>query len=154
MKIVLHSAKFSSPFGLLCSLMTGSGYSHASVIDNHDKRWDTTLSRGSFDVTDSLRNEPDREITIVDIPDKNPSEFLKNSIGRKYDVKGLMLWPFRSEDPDRWYCFEAVYCCLKSVGIDLHLGKRKSGKNILDGLLSLGYKATTTKGKHYGRNNA
>lgn len=151
MKIVLHAAQFNSPFGILCSAVTLSGYSHGSIVANDGQCWDTTFKRGGFGKTDIISCEPEREIIIVDIPNVDPSEFLECNAGRKYDVMGLLLWPWRKENPNNWYCFEAINECLKHVGIDLNLGKSVSAKTILNGLLAIGYKAHITKGKHYDK---
>ena len=149
MKIVLHEAKFDSLFGVLCSVLTLSGYSHGSIIDNYGQRWDTTFKRGRFSITDSLCNEPDRKVIIIDIPDRDPGEFLALNHGRKYDAMGLILWPWRKENPDRWYCFESLDRCLAAVGVNLNLRKEISAKTILNALLSQGYRATITKGRYY-----
>lgn len=148
MRIVLHEARFNSLFGVVCSLATLSGYSHGSIVDNTGQRWDTTFKRGWFGKTAPVTSEPDREIIVIDIPDADPAEFLEANIGRKYDALGLVLWPWRRENPDNWYCFEALDRCLKSVGIDLKLGKSVSAKTILAGLLDLGYTASITRGKY------
>lgn len=149
MKIVLHAARFNSPFGLVCSLVTLSGYSHGSIIDNRGQRWDTTFVRGYFEKAPRLACEPDREVVIVDIPDADPAEFLAANRGRKYDAVGLLLWPWRKENPRDWYCFEALDRCLASVGIELDLGKAVSAKTILAALLERGYTATITRGRYY-----
>lgn len=149
MKIVLHAAEFNNLFGVVCSLVTLSGYSHASIIDDEGRRWDTTFLRGYFDIAPSLSDEPDREIVIVDIPAKNPLTAIQRLRGSRYDVIGLLFWPFRKECTDRLYCFEAVDEVLKAAGINLSMGKKKSGGLILDGLLKLGFKAYITKGRYY-----
>lgn len=149
MRIVLHETRFNSLFGVVCSLATLSGYSHGSIIDNAGQRWDTTLKRGRFGKTDPLSSEPDREIIVIDIPGVDPAEFLAANKGKKYDALGLVLWPWRREDPGNWYCFEALDRCLKFVNIDLNLGKAISAKTILAGLLDQGYIASITKGRYY-----
>ena len=149
MRIVLHEARFNSLFGVACSLFTLSGYSHGSIIDNDGQRWDTTFKRGYFDKAPSLCSEPEREIIVIDIPQLDPAQFLADNVGRKYDALGLLLWPWRRENPVNWYCFEALNDCLKSGGIDLQLGKAISAKTILAELLKRGYTATITRGRYY-----
>lgn len=152
MQVVLHAAKLNSLFGVVCSLATLSGYSHASVIDNEGRRWDTTLERGYFCRTSDLALEPDREVVIIDLPGVDPGPFLHANVGREYDALGLLLWPWRRQNPARWYCFEAVDCCLMAAGVDLQLGGRLSAKALLDGLLAAGYSAEVTKGRYYAYN--
>ncbi len=149
MKIVLHAAQFDKPFGVICSVITLSGYSHASIIDNHGIHWDSTFTRGKFGRAKPLNYQPEREIVVIDIPNVDPSEFIRATTNKKYDTIGLIFWPFKKQDPDKYYCFEAANECLKSVGIDLKLGKHISGKTILNGLLKKGYNAKITKGKYY-----
>lgn len=148
MKIVLHAAKFNSLFGVMCSLVTVSGYSHASIINNDGQRWDTTFSRGHFDVALPLTDEPEREVVIIDMPDLDPSSVVRRLRGNRYDTMGLLLWPWRKERTGRLYCFEAIDEVLKAVGINLAMGKRKSGGLILDRLLKHGFTAEITKGKY------
>ena len=149
MKVVLHAAQFSKPFGIVCSIVTGSGYSHASIIDNKGEHYDTTLTRGHFGKAKPLSSEPEREMIIIDIPERDPQEFIQSTLGKKYDTLGLIFWMFKKQNPKKYYCFESVNECLKSVDINLELGKNISAKTILDALLKKGYKAQITKGKHY-----
>jgi hypothetical protein len=64
---------------------------------------------------------------------------VRANIGRRYDLAGLLLWPFKKQSRGKLYCFEAVDEALKSVGVDLGMGKLKSGKLILEGLYSAGH---------------
>lgn len=148
MKVILHEAMFSSAFGLFCSFFTLSGYSHASVIDNDGQVWDTTLSRGFFDKAEPLSCDPDREVIIIDLPDFDPSAFLAENAGRRYDLLGLAFWPWRRQNPERWYCFEAVGNCLASVGVDIQPKEWVSAKTLLNTLLKRGYTATVTRGRY------
>lgn len=149
MKVILHEAKFNTLFGAVYSLLTLSGYSHGSVIDNQGQQWDTTLTRGAFSPVALPSSDPDREIIVIDMPDLNADVFIRCNEGRRYDALGLFLWPWRREDPAAWYCFEAVGKCLQAAGLDIKREESVSAKTLLNALLKRGYTATITRGRYY-----
>jgi hypothetical protein len=61
-----------------------------------------------------------REVTIIDIPEIDATQFIMSFMGTKYDAVGLLLWPFRIQAKDKYYCFEAVVECMRYYGIDIN----------------------------------
>ena len=154
MKVVVHQASFGTWFSfetwfsVICSLMTLSNYSHASIIDNRGKRWDASFKRGWFGVAAALNRASKRVIAVIDLPDKDCEQFCREKLYTRYDTWGVALWPFAIQQSNKMYCFEVVDEALKAAGIDLKLGKRPSGKRILRAFEALGYEINyMTEGK-------
>jgi len=62
--------------------------------------------------------------TIVDCPVKDEDkalEFALCQIGKKYDIAGLLSFPFRTQwqDPAKWYCSELVAAISEAGGTSL-----------------------------------
>ena len=89
------------------------------------------------------RHAVDRQVTVIDIPEVNATDWINGHIGTGYDYKGLLLWPFDIEDSTRTYCFQAVAQCLTKLGV-VDLPSRVSARHLFYGLLNKGYKAERT----------
>lgn len=149
MKIILHTTNYMSLFSIVCSLVTMSNFSHASIVDEKGARWDAKLERGFLGESAPVFHEPEREIAVIDIGDVEIRSFLLENMGKKYNLKGILLWPFGIKAKDRWHCFEAANACLNQAGIGKDIGTRISGRKLLSRLMEKGYKAVLTKGKNY-----
>lgn len=143
MKVVIYETDYSSLFSIICSLVTMSGYSHAAII-NRGVLYDTTFLRDCFNLADKVK--PSRNVVVFDVGGDCYS-WLEDSIFNPYDTAGLLLWPFGIENKKKMYCFEVVDKSLKSIGINLCMGKRKSGGKIIDALLNKGYEAEVMTGE-------
>lgn len=91
----------------------------AQVVDSMRERGGVTAPRsiGSF-----LGGFPDNIIIDVPVPNERAAEaFLLAQVGKGYDIKAL--WGFvvgeDIQDPDKWYCYELVYCALLAGGLQL-----------------------------------
>ena len=73
MQIVLHDIDYSKAFSILTSLVTNCSYSHASILQD-GIIYDTTFTRGYFDLAHPLNQQGSREVTIIDIPEIDASE--------------------------------------------------------------------------------
>ena len=145
MKVVVYETDYGSLFSIICSLVTMSGYSHAGII-NREVVYDTTFLRGCLNIADEVKDS--RNVVVFDIGG-DCTQWLEDNFFTPYDTKGLLLWPLGIENDKKMYCFEVVTKSLKSIGIDLKLGKRKSGGKIIDALLNAGYKAEIMTGKQF-----
>lgn len=143
MKVVVYETDYSSLFSIICSLVTMSGYSHAAII-NGGVVYDTTFLRGCLNIADKVK--PSRNVVVIDVGG-DCNQWLEDNFLNPYDTFGLLLWPLGIENKKKMYCFEVVTGSLKSIGIDLGMGKRKSGGKIIDALLNKGYKAELMTGK-------
>jgi hypothetical protein len=142
MKIVFQQADFRSLFGLLCSFVTMSPYSHGSIFDSKGGMWDTTMSRGWFAQDATYKKNPSRGIITFDFPHCDPSDFLEQMTGAEYDVKGLLLWPWKKHSQKKYTCFEANYECLKWFDIINTDLSPISAKTIIKELVRLGHEPT------------
>jgi len=122
-----------------------SGYSHAAII-NRGVVYDTTFLRGCLNVADKVKES--RKVVVIDT-EGDCSQWIKDGFFTPYDTIGLLLWPFGIDIKKKMYCFEVVTSSLKSMGIDLKMGNRKSGGKIIDALLNAGYKAEIMTGKQF-----
>ncbi len=152
MRILIHGINYRNWFSILCALVTGSSFSHTSII-YQGTRYDTTFKRGYFDQADSLLNQPNRDVTVIEINDIDSLQlyaFINNheQYRTRYDLKGLLLWPFKRHDPNKYYCFEATLDAIKAAGIELDIKGMPSGGKIFTALLDKGYTATRTKHKY------
>ena len=148
MQIVLHDIRYSMPFSVLTSIVTACSYSHGSIMQN-EVLFDTTLTRGYFDRAHPLQNQGEREVTIIDIPEIDATDFIKSFMHTKYDAVGLLLWPFRIQSKDKYYCFEAVVECMRFYGIDINPeNKPVDGDMIFTYFNDRGYKCYRTQSKN------
>tara|TARA_R110002153_G_C13332612_1_gene498599 strand:- start:19460 stop:19909 length:450 start_codon:yes stop_codon:yes gene_type:complete len=144
MKVVIYE-KNNTFFSVVCSLITGSGYSHGSIY-NDGKLYDTTFLRGHFASVNGIK--PTRKVSICDI-EGDCAEWINDNLGVKYDTLGLLFWYFGISFAHKLYCFEVVDEALKSLGIDLNLGIKKDGGTIIDKLLDEGYEVAVMRGKDF-----
>jgi hypothetical protein len=145
MLVVIYETKFSSPFSILVSMVTASGYSHGAIVHN-GVLYDTTMSRGKF--SKGTKVDDKRKVAVVEI-DGSCQAWLQAHIGSKYDWVGLLLWPLGLAVAGRMYCFNVVERALNSAGVQINLGWRKSGGSILSKLLDLGYPVEVMHGKDF-----
>lgn len=145
MKVVIFEAQMRSLFSVLCSIVTGSGYSHGAIF-HQGVLYDTTMTRGYFDIDGTV--EDDRLVVCFDI-NVNPEKWINSNRKVEYDLFGLIFWIFGVQSSNKIYCFSAIDECLKSVGVDLKLGWRKDGGTIIDRLIALGYEAEVLTGKKF-----
>lgn len=145
MKVVVYETDYSSMFSIICSLVTMSGYSHAAII-NRGVVYDTTFFRGCLNIAGKVK--PSRKVVVIDVGG-DCNQWLKDNFFTPYDTIGLLLWPFGIENKNKMYCFEVVTRSLDSLGINLNIGRRKSGGKIIDVLLSAGCKAEIMTGKQF-----
>ena len=138
--IALHHIKYNSAFSVLCSLVTGSSFSHSSIILN-DTLYDTTLSRGYFSSAKAITASDKRRlvtcfnISVSDKEHEKITEKVKELEGISYDLFGLLLWPFGVTSKDKYYCFTSTNEILKIVDLDVKGKVAISGRDILDNLL-------------------
>lgn len=120
MKIVLFSTLYTSPFSVVCSLVTASSLSHAGIIQD-GKFFDTTVMKNEFSLT--KLKPSDRLVTVYDFPDIDATEFITESMGVKYDLIGLGTYPLRRFSKSignaygKMYCFETASRLLFQHGI-------------------------------------
>lgn len=141
MQIVLHDIDYSKAFSILTSLVTNCSYSHASILQN-GIIYDTTFTRGYFDAAHPLNQQGSREITVIDIPEIDATEFIKSYMGTKYARLGLILWPFNVNFAGKDYCFQAIEKCLRYNGVEINPKHTHiDGEMIFDYFDKLGYKS-------------
>jgi hypothetical protein len=145
MKVVIYETLFTSPFSIICSLVTASGYSHGAILNN-GVLYDTTFSRGHFDIAPPVDDR--RKVAVVEAHG-DCETWIRANLYTEYDTPGLLLWFFRIATAGRMYCFNIVEKSLSSVGVHLNLKWRKSGGNILTALLQQGYKVEVMQGKQF-----
>lgn len=144
MIVHVFGAKFRSPFGLLCSIVTLSGYSHAA-IEIEGKIYDTTFSRGKFAQSFDKNLFKGRSVLSFhcnDIDNEKVKKFVSKHYNRKYDTKGLLMWPTGINDPKKWYCFEAVMECLRHCDKSIKAKNRYSALDIINYCKSKDYYMT------------
>lgn len=136
--IVLFDINYKDPFSILCSVVTGSSYSH-SAVHIGDTTYDNTFLRGYFSDFDITKEHSlNRELTLIKIKNINGKKWLEEvrknkNYPLKYDVLGLLLWFFGKHDSKKEYCFETVNNCLTYYGIGVNRKNgRISGKYIID----------------------
>jgi hypothetical protein len=144
MKVVIYE-KNNTLFSVVCSIVTGSGYSHGSIFNN-GRLYDTTFLRGHFSEVDSIK--PERKVSVCEI-DGDCDEWIKGNMGVKYDTLGLLFWYFGIAFAHKLYCFEVVDEALKSIGVNLNLGIKKDGGTIIDKLLEKGCSVKVMRGKDF-----
>lgn len=144
MKVVIYE-KNNTLFSVICSLVTGSGYSHGSIYNN-GRLYDTTFLRGYFSELDVITEE--RTVAVCDV-DGDCDQWIMDNLGVKYDTLGLLFWFFGINFAQKLYCFEVIDESLKSIGVDLKLGRLKDGRTIIDKLLDLGLKVDLMQGKQF-----
>jgi len=145
MLVVIYETKFKSPFSILVSMVTASGYSHGAIV-NSGVLYDTTMSRGKLSI--GAKVDDKRKVAVVEI-DGDCQEWIDAHLNAKYDWVGLLLWPLRLAVAGRMYCFNVVERALNSAGVQVNLGWRKSGGSILSKLLGLGYPVEVMHGKDF-----
>lgn len=145
MKVVLYETDYYSPFSLVCSLATASGYSHGAIYNN-GVLYDSTFKHGCFDLAKPVKNR--RNVVVIDVGG-DCEKWIDDNLYTRYDLAGLLMYPLGIRSKDNMYCFEAVCESLKSIRIDLSLGNRKSGGKIIDKLLAMGYKAELMRGQDF-----
>ena len=139
--VILFDINYKDPFSILCSIVTGSSYSHSAVrIGN--KEYDNTFLRGHFSKLDiTEKHPPKREVTLIRIKGVTGFEWLKSIKSSplfpiKYDVWGLLMYPFGVHTKDKEYCFEAVNNCLSYYHRSAKRNNgRVSGKHILNNFI-------------------
>lgn len=136
MKIVLFSTMYTSPFSILCSLVTGCSISHGGIIQD-GVLYDATFTRGDFN--SSLLKDSNRQVTVYDFPDIDATDFINANLGVKYDTLGLLSYPLRIinktllNSETKMYCFEAVSRLLHEQGmLDSEYHSHVSGRNLLN----------------------
>ena len=144
MKVVIFE-KNNTFFSVICSLVTGSSYSHGSIY-NEGKLYDTTFLRGYFAEAQGIK--ADRMVAVCEV-DGNIQEWIDKNIGVKYDVWGLFFWWVGLVSLHKMYCFIVIKRSLLTVGVDLKHGERLSGSNIIKGLIESGYKVEIMRGKDF-----
>ena len=124
-------ADWRSLISLVIALVTKSGYSHGMICVK-DVWYDASESRGNFNVTDRSLYD-DRNCIVWDIKDhKLVENFVQQSIGKKYDYKGVIGWIWnKNNDKRRFYCFEACWQALKLVGM-VHIRYNVCAKDIIN----------------------
>lgn len=145
MKAVIYQAKWRSLFSIVCSMVTGSGYSHGAIMNN-GVLYESSFKRECLDV--AIPIDDDRKVAVVDI-EGDCEEWLKANLYTPYDTLGLLLWPFRFSTSGKMYCFNVVENSLASLNIHLDLGWRKDGGTIINRLLDKGYKVELMRGKEF-----
>lgn len=145
MKVVIYQTKWRSLFSIICSLVTGSGYSHGAIMNN-GVLYETTFTYGCLDIAQKI--DDDRKVAVVDI-DGDCRAWLESNFYTQYDVVGLLLWPVRIATAGKMYCFNVVENSLVSLGVHLNLGWRKDGGTIINRLLDKGYKVELMRGKEF-----
>jgi hypothetical protein len=144
MKVVIYESN-KTFFSVICSLVTGAGYSHGAIW-NKGKLYDTTFLKGEFSECEEVADN--RTVAVCEI-EGNPDIWITNNLGVGYDTLGLVFWWLGVSFAQKLYCFEAVDESLKSIGVDLNLGMRKDGGTIIDKLLDLGYDIELMQGKQF-----
>lgn len=145
MKVVIYETKWRSLFSVICSLLTGSGYSHGAIMNN-GVIYDTTFTHGCFDIAKPI--DSDRGIAVIDI-DGGCEKWIRSNFYSRYDLLGLILWPLHIATADKMYCFNVIEDSLASLDIHLNLGWRKDGGTIINRLLDKGYKVELMRGKEF-----
>lgn len=145
MKVIIYQTKWSSWFSVICSIVTGSGYSHGAIMNN-GVLYDTTFKRGCLDVAQRIDN--DRGVAVIDI-DGDCEGWIKANLYTQYDWLGLVFWYFRIAISGKMYCFNVVENSLASLNIHLDLGWRKDGGSIVKRLLDKGCKVELMRGKEF-----
>jgi len=146
-KVVLYETDYCSPFSVICSLVTASGYSHGAIYNN-GVLYDSTFISGCFDLAQPITGG--RNVVVIDVSG-DCEKWITDNLYAQYDLAGLLLYPLGVHSESKLYCFESVCDSLKSIGIDLNLGNRKSGGKILDKLLEMGYKAELMRGEDFNK---
>ena len=138
MKIVIYDVDYTKPFSILCALVTGYSQSHAQVIQD-GILYDTTLTKMEF-TADSHKHQGKRLVTVFDVPDVDGTTWIKENIGVKYDVFGLLLWPLGVESKSKYYCFQIVEEILRANGKEINPTRGPvQAKNIFNYLTKAGY---------------
>ena len=121
MKFVFHAADFTKPFGVVCSILTSGPWSHGSFITNSGNHYDTTASRGFLGVRVP---QPNRRCVVYDVPEfVLTDEDLSPFIGTKYDLLGLLFYPWGAQDGSKLFCFESQVVAAKLAGLKMDIGK-------------------------------
>ena len=149
MKVVLYDVQYNKLYSIVTAVVTGCSISHASIIED-GVNYDTTFARGYFGEATSVEDYPERFVTVFDLPDVDAKDFIKETMGNKYDAIGLCLWLFGIQSKTNYYCFETVKEVLKRNGIALptKYKNRVSGKDLENLLTDLGYVGQRTKIKY------
>jgi hypothetical protein len=69
---------------------------------------------------DSHKHQGKRLVTVFDVPDVDGTTWIKENIGVKYDVFGLLLWPLGVESKSKYYCFQIVEEILRANGKEIN----------------------------------
>jgi len=110
---VLYLFYPNSFIGLLICLITRTPFAHTAIsIDG--VLWDSSESRGDF-------NQSDIDLTKrkhIAIPfEGDLSDWLSKMYGTKYDWLGVFGWVFKWNTPNKYFCFEASWEALHSLGL-------------------------------------
>lgn len=143
MLIVLYYEEPSSWISRAVGFITNSKITHASII--HDGvEYDTDLLRDAFGKCLTLSTDPKRNCLVYNLPDMDPSEWIKENIGRPYDFLGYFLWIFGYNPVNKMHCFDTITMCLNSLGYKppVELMRRPTGDKVKNWLEALGFKPT------------
>lgn len=142
MKIVLYYTEQTSLISKIISFLTGSDFTHASVI-NRGINYDTDLSKDAFTKSDVLQEYPKRFCVTYDLGDNiNCDEWIEKYVNTPYDFLGYFLWIFGRNPQKKMHCFDTVLGAMKSIGFTppTDVIRRPTGTKLKLWLDSLGFK--------------
>ena len=101
--------------------MTWSQYSHVGVLLPDGNVVEARYPEGVIMRRLDLAVEHATDYEIVKIPVKNPKavyDFMKDHLGKKYDLSGLFAFLTKRDwqNLDKWFCSELVASALKAGG--------------------------------------
>ena len=144
MKIVIYEAGID-PFGILCSIFTRSGYNHGAIWNN-GKLYDTSFIKGYFSEAKPIAKN--RLVAVCDIKG-DCQGWINRNLGVKYDRLGVALWWAGIHFEHKLFCFESVDEAVKSIGLDLDLGRHRDGGSIVRKLIDNGFQVDLMTGEKF-----
>jgi hypothetical protein len=112
MQVILVRQKCFSVFGWLIRIITGSMYSHAAIMTSEGVVYDSSVKKCGVSKQGLLSDAfGKREIMMfyIDCIDDDVDKYIRETIGMKYDYKGVFGWFFNAQDKKSFYCYEWVH---------------------------------------------
>lgn len=143
MLIILYFEEPSSLISRTVGFLTNSKITHASII-HEGVEYDTNLKRDAFNKCKTLSTDPERNCLVYEVPNVDPSVWIKENIGVPYDFLGYFLWIFGYNPVDKMHCFDSISMCMNSLGYKppINLMRRPTGDKVKDWLDGLGFKSS------------
>ena len=121
--------KSNTVVGFLLRLATFSKWSHVA-LEYNDQVIESTMLGGVSQSEYAEFIERQDETSEIDVSDVNKIAtwvFIKSQIGKGYDWKAIVSFPFRRswQDNDRWFCSEVVAAALIRGGKHIKLSSNR-----------------------------